>query len=615
MVRHEGVRTGQRVTRRRFLVSIGGATAVSLGIAACAQPAPTAAPTPITASGPAPGLAGASATPNPATGGGVPPSATQAPAAQSGAAKRGGVLRIAVQSDWGGMDPLFSTAPLNGAYMLYGQWVGWEKNKTTEKWGPVPEMLAEWDLRPNEATFKLQKGIKFQDGTAWDAASAKWNLDRMIFDPASLMSSYFSGVDASREDKAQLAQLKETAAQTFDYSSNAVEVVSSDTVKLHLERPIAPLITVLSAARQENCPISPTAYKKLGKTEFSRNPVGAGPYRLAEWKSGDHVIMERNPDYWKLASDGKPLPYIDRLEIRLIVDDSVRLLELKSGNIDFTDRIQGKDIAGIQANPDLQILQSESSGTAYRLIFDSTNQDSPFKNPKLRKALLYAMDREAMAQTLGFGAAVPLKYMLLPGDFAYDSSLPFYAYDKAKAAQLVKDVLAETPGLAGPDGKIPVTFSIIARDLDKAQAEMIKQMADAVGINVTIEALERGAWTAKLVKVPGQPGGKFDFASMVNVPKVDDPDSQLREYFHSQGLFNVAHLDDRGWDQLLDDGVSTYDVEQRAKLYRQLEQKNFDEAWYGYLWQQKYNWAFSRKLKGFEEAVSSHWLMSEAWLE
>ncbi len=297
------------------------------------------------------------------------------------------------------------------------------------------------------------------------------------------------------------------------------------------------------------------------------------------------------------------------------MDDSVRLLELKSGNIDFTERIQGKDIAGLQANPDLQLLQSEDSGTAYRLIFDSTNQDGPFKYTKLRQALLYAMDRAAIAQTLGFGAAVPLKYMLLPGDFAYDDSEDFYSYDKAKATQLVKEVLTDAPQLAGSDGKIPVTFSIIARDLDKAQAEMVKQMADAVGINVTIEALERGAWVAKLVKVPGQPGGKFDFASMVNGPAVDDPDLQLREYFDSQGLFNVAHVDDPAWDKLLDDAVSTYDVNQRKNLYRQVEEKNFGDVWYGYLWQQRYNWAFSKKLKGFQESIGAHWLLTEAWLE
>src|SRR5439155_21154644 len=130
-----GVRSGQLVTRRRFLVSIGGAMAASLGVAACAQPAPAAAPTSIAASGPTAAPAGAAATSKPATvATGVPPTVAQAPAASSGAPKRGGILHIAVQNDWGGMDPLFSTAPLNGTYMLYGQWVGWEKNKTTGQW-------------------------------------------------------------------------------------------------------------------------------------------------------------------------------------------------------------------------------------------------------------------------------------------------------------------------------------------------------------------------------------------------------------------------------------------------------------------------------------------------
>src|SRR5262249_46873965 len=137
------------------------------------QAAPTSAPPAATK----PSTAGAA----PAT----PASSQQAAPAAAGTPKRGGTLNVVVQNDWVTMDSLFASAPLNGAYMIYGFWVLWGRDAKTGEWGPQPDLLSDWDPKPNELTLKLQKGVKFHDGTPWDAAAAKWNLDRMIFDPAS----------------------------------------------------------------------------------------------------------------------------------------------------------------------------------------------------------------------------------------------------------------------------------------------------------------------------------------------------------------------------------------------------------------------------------------------
>src|SRR5205085_2357054 len=131
----------------------------------------------------------------------------------------------------------------------------------------------------------------------------------------------------------------------------------------------------------------------------------------------------------------------DRLQVRLLVDDTARLLELKSGGVHFTESIQGKDIGGIQAEPNLSILLSESTGNANRVIFDATNPESKFRSLKLRQAMLTALDREAMLKTLGFGYGYALRYLLPKGSFAYDESVPYYWYDKAKAEQLFKEAI------------------------------------------------------------------------------------------------------------------------------------------------------------------------------
>ena len=357
-------------------------------------------------------------------------------------------------------------------------------------WGPYPEMVASWDLKPNAATFKLQPGIKFHDGTPWDATAAKWNLDRMIFDPASTARSYFAAVDQSKEDPAALAAMKAAAPQTFDYSSKAVEVVDNMTVKVNLATPYVPMLSLLSNVMWCNNPVSPTAYKKLGKAGFNRAPVGAGPFRFVEWVSGDHLTLERNPDYWKKSADGQQLPYLDKITYRLIVDDSVRLLSVKSGDIHVTELIQGKDIAGAKSDSAVTYIESQSSGNHYRYWADSANPNNPLtKSAKLRLAMLYAIDREAMLKVLGFNAGGVGKYLMPAGSMGYDETVPFYAFDLAKAKQLFKEGVAENPSLAGADGKVAVKLMVINRAVDLAQAEMIKQMADAIGFNLTIDTL------------------------------------------------------------------------------------------------------------------------------
>ncbi|MGE3268904.1 MAG: ABC transporter substrate-binding protein [Chloroflexota bacterium] len=532
--------------------------------------------------------------------------AKPAAAAPAAPAKRGGSATIVVQNDWVTFDPPFNTAEPGGSNMIYGGWLNWQADDKGI-WGATPDLVAEYDAKPEALTLKLQKGVKFHDGTAWDAKAAKWNLDRLIFHPASGVRSNMRGVDISKEDKAAIEKIAADAAGPFTFSSKAVEVVDDSTVRVHFSEPKPSIPSVLSAPNA--APISPEAYNKMGKDAYGRKPVGAGPYRFVEWQSGSHVVLEKNPDYWRKGADGQPLPYIDKLTYRLIIDDSVRILELKSGNAHFTELVQGKDVAGVKAESSLTIVESEVSGNNYRVIFDSTNPESVFRNYKLRQAMLYALDRDAMAKTLGFASGISRKYLLPKGSIGYDESekVPFYAFDKAKAQALVKEAIAEDSKLAGSDGKVAFTFSVIDRAVDKAQSEMIKQMGEAVGFSITLETLERAAWTAKLVKRPGQPGGKFDMASMRNPVTADDPDGQWRNYFHSSGGFNVAHIEDKEWDKLIDEAGAIFDTAKRKQMYMDLEKKAFDTAWYGWLWQQNWNWAFNKKMTGFVEPVTNRW--------
>lgn len=624
----------RRYSRRRVVVLAGAAGAAALA-AACASPPPSQAPAPTGApartadkpvaaapTAPAPigtPTASGAAAPVPSTPGAAPTAAiasqsTGATAAKpSGSApKRGGTVNAVVQNDWVKLDPIFETGSGGGFNMLFDTWVRWAKDPTSGIWSSTPNLIAEWDLKADAATFKLQKGIQFHDGTPWDAKAAKWNFDRMVFHPQSRYKGFFAGVDHTREDQAELEKLKDLNIQTFDFVSKAVEVVDEMTIRVKLARPLPAMLGTLASTPCS--PVSPSAYQKLGKDAFARAPIGLGPYKFAEWKPGDRLVLEKNTSYWRMGVDEKPLPYVDKLSYRLVIDDSVRLLEVRSGNAHIMESVQGKDIAQVRSDPNLVFIDTDGQGISRRLTFDGKNPSSPFvKHPELRKAMLYGIDRATMAKTLGFDSGTPDKYIYQKSSFVYDETLPFYAYDKAKAQQMVKDVTTRDPSLLGPDGKIPITLTVISRAVDKTQAEMLKQMANDIGFNITIETLERAAYVAKIVQLPSKPGADYHISTVQNGISPDDPDLHPRSYFFSAGGQNYPHVD--VFDGIIEKAAGTYDPAERKKLYREFMQMDYDLALMGYMWFQKYNWLHAKKLKNFTESAGGAWDLSKVWLD
>src|SRR5437660_1409560 len=204
-----------------------------------------------------------------------------------------------------------------------------------------------------------------------------------------------------------------------------------------------------------------------------------------------------------------------------------------------------------------------------------------------------------MAKALGGGLGTPDRWIFQKSVWDYDEGAPFYAFDKPKAEQPVQDALAKDKSLAGPNGKIPITMTVISRAVDKTQAEMVQQMLGAVGFEVAIEVLERAAYVAKIVQLPGKPGADYHISSVQNGTSPDDPDGHPRRYFFSDGGQNYTHLN--VFDELVEKAAGTYDQAERKKLYREFLQKDYDLSLIVYMWHQKSNWAHNKKVKGFEE--------------
>lgn len=546
--------------------------------AGASQPAPTQAPAQAPAAQTKPAEPKPASEARPA----APAQPTAAPAKPAeaakpaGAPKRGGTITVAMQNDWLTFDTAFNTASTSTHYVVYDPLVFYERNEKGE-WEYMPGLAEKWDLSDREAVFSLRKGVKFHDGSDFNAEVLAWNIQRWINEPKSVAKGSLGGIDWK----------------------NPTTIVDPHTIKINLTGPTP---TILEQFSDPNTfPMSKVAFEKMGPDMAGQHPVGTGPFQFVEWKKNDRVVLKRNEQYWMKGADGQPLPYLDGITYRLIIDDSVRMLEMKAGSIDFTELIQGKDVTDAKADPKLNYLEADWVGNAYRLIFNAAGGKF-HDNLKLRQAALYAINREALAKALGGGIGRAEKYFPRPGALGYDESLPYYWYDPDKARALVKE--------AGFPNGIDVELLVIARAIDKLQAEMLKAMFDEVGIRTKVEALERVALNQRLLTG----GVEYDFTTTRGASSAGDPDDEYRAHFWSNGNFAKARLKDPEIDEAIISAASTYDRAERAERYKKLQRLLFEKAPYGFLWTQNWNWVMNKRIQDMPPPMESLWNFRKVWV-
>ncbi len=552
-------------------VSVVGLLAL---IVACAPAEPTAAPTkpavPVATVAPAKVPVATSPV--------GPPTPTTVPKI-----KRGGVLvtsRLKNVESFDNVIQLAFDAP--AATLIYEHLLNYELVDRAKGTHELRPQLAEaWEFtEPTKATIKLRKGIKFSDGSDFNAEVAKWNLDRLRTEPKSAGKDKVEGVAS-------------------------VDVLDAYTIRINLIRPSATGLLKLSnavsgTAAYANTMASKAAVDRGGPEALRANPVGTGPMVLSQWLSGDKFTFKRRDGYWQNGVDGQPLPYLDGFVERYQPDAAVAFVELRAGTVQLATNIGLNDIAAIKASPDLVFAEQPWMGHE-RFVYGLNDTSSAFKdNLKLRRAVHYGIDRASMAKTMGFGLAKPTDYLLwMPGMLGYDDSVLRYSYDEKKAKQL----LAE----AGyPDG-IDITLTVIARDPDRKIAEIAKFMWDAVGIRTKIDMMERAAAVAVWKK------GDFD-AGFQSIVQVSDPDLFATKNLICTGPNNLTNNCDKEFDACIEEGGAILDTQKRHEVYRRckkiLQENAFKQS--GYL--EPVYFVHNKSVKG----VVMHWQdpdMRWVWLD
>lgn len=326
----------------------------------------------------------------------------------------------------------------------------------------IPNLALTWTISPDYKfmTMTLRKGVKFHDGTDWNATAAKWNLDQFRTGP--------------RPDLKTIA---------------SIDVVDDYTIKLNYATYDPALLANLWAA--VGWMVSPTAVQAMGQDKAKVTPIGTGPYKFVSYTPDVSVKFTRFDDYW----GGKP--YLDNLEFTLIADPVTALATLKSGGGQASIIVGTKDAADMQTGGQFKV--NKIAGSVYCLQPDSNNSTSPFYDIRVRQAVAYALDTAAIAKNVGYGLYVTTNQLAVPGGYSYNSAIAGYPYNADKAKQLLKDAGITTPL------NTTITFQVNPENQDTVTA--VQAYLSAVGINAKLDGADQsrfiqlysGNWTNNLL--------------------------------------------------------------------------------------------------------------------
>lgn len=431
----------------------------------------------------------------------------------------------------------------------------------------APELATEWTISEDNLTytFTIREGVTFHDGTVLDAAAVKFNFDRYRVE-----DSTYPAVTPLRP-------------------ISTVEAPDPTTVVFTLTNPSAPFLTGVSFAPI----VSPTAVETLGE-DFQLQGVGSGPFQFSEWTPGSVATFTRFEGYWQTGEDGQPLPYYDAVEFDAVADDSVRLLNLRSGEFDYVERLSIRDVQTAGVDQSIQV-HTTLSNTGYCLAMNP-NQ-APFDNKTLRQAVQAAVDMQAIIDNISFGEGY-----LSPMGFARDTwfflDSPAPVYDPELARQLLTE--------AGyPDG-IDVSFSIINRPVDNQIAQIVADNLNEVGIRTTIEVLERTTWVDMWTSRQGQIG------SLIAGGGATDPGLSASQY-DPGSQSNFAGYDSQAIMDLVDQQNQITDLEERLQIWREIAEIRVDDAVYVQVGIVPGYGAASANARGYD--IHAHFLLQfdEAW--
>ncbi|MGD0264388.1 MAG: ABC transporter substrate-binding protein [Candidatus Methylomirabilota bacterium] len=451
----------------------------------------------------------------------------------------------------------------------------------------IPSLAEKWSVSADGTvwTFTLRKNVKFHDGTPFDAAAVVWNFDRWRL---STHPQHENQIKAGKTFEYYEAQFG-----GFDDKSliTKVEAVNPTTVRVTLKSPQGPFLANLAMFVFDI--VSPTAVEKWG-VEFGKHPVGTGPYKFVEWKVGQEVILEANPDYWDKAHAAK----ISRVVVRNIKDNSQRLAGLKAGEIQGFEGLNPDDVKVVRADPNLQIILRPTNTTGY-LAFNFKVKE--FQDKRVRMAIAHAINKKGIVDALYGGLGLVAKEFQPPSLWGYNKELKDYEYNPQRARDLLKEAgfpqgLKEITWDDGKKEPLQFWYMPVSRPYYPNPKEIGEAMAaDLAKAGITVQ-LQTTDWTVYLDK---RKNGQLPLYMLGWTGDNGDPDNFVCYFFCSPGASREGFYTNQPLTEILLQAQKLTDQGKRAELYRKAEQMIHDDVARLFIAHNQPPIPFQKKVKGY----------------
>lgn len=481
------------------------------------------------------------------------------------APKHGGILRVAADFQPTNLDPIAGSqgGDFRFLYPIYQSLVDW--NPATLQ--PIPGLALKWQFTDNQTlVLELRQGVRFHDGTPFDAAAAKFNLDRSKTDPKSNIKNDLASVDS-------------------------IAVSGPFQLTLKLNRPNTALPSIL--AERSGLMASPAAIRKFG-ADFGRNPVGTGPWKFVLWRDNDILSVRRNDNYWQPGR-----PYLDGIDFHIIADTNIGLRSVIAGENDLVTSLSSAQKTVVNANAGLA-SSFDTSQAMFPIWLNYARK--PFDDVRVRQALNYAIDRNGYDKATEAGLNEIANGVFPKAHWAYDPSIQNrYPYDPAKARELL--------AAAGLRSGFEMSLIGPTDERSRQRQQVVIAQLQAVGIRVNLMGFSvndaiKSFFTDKkgdalLILWGGRP----------------DPSMTLRDLFSKDSFYNPARTEPEGFGDALATTEASQDLSVRAKLLSKAQHIVSDNALMVPLVFDSQFVVYAKKVKGYQPNLFGRPRYDNVWIE
>jgi len=410
-------------------------------------------------------------------------------------------------------------------------------------------------------TIKLRKGVKFHDGTDFKADAVKACLDR-VTNPENKLKRY----------------------GLYNNNIAKVDVVDDYTARITLKTAFSPFINQL--AHPSTVMISPTALKQYGNKDIAFHPVGTGPFKFVEWKQTDYLKVAKFDGYWK-----KGYPKVDTITWKPVVDNNSRAALMQTGEAHFTYPVPYEVAEVLKSKPDIEVVAAPSIVLRYLAM---NVLQKPLDNPKVRQAINYAINKEALSKVAFAGYAAPAEGVA-PQGVEFAVKLGPWPYDVAKAKQLMTE--------AGyPNGFETELWSGYNHTTAQKVAQFLQQQLQQIGIKTKITLLEAGQRVEKVESWQDPATAPVRLYYVGWSTSTGEADWALRPLLGGDSwvpkLSNYTFYKNPQFDADIKNAQLTTDTAERAKLYKDAQEIAWNDAAWAPLVVEKLLSAHSKKLSG-----------------